>query len=89
MNSNRAKTVHLAYGKEGLDVEVPADAVVIEPKYVPGLPDERSALVDALRRPINSRPLGEIAGPGDRAVIVHSDITRATSVLCRYRDPIG
>ena len=72
------KTAHLACGKDGLDVQVPADAVVIEPKYVPGLPDERAALVEALRKPIAGAPLREIAKPGDRVVIVHTDITRAT-----------
>jgi len=76
--SGRSRTVHLAYGKDGLDVEVPTDAVVIEPRYVPGLPDEPAALVEALRRPIAGAPLREIARPGQRAVIVHTDITRAT-----------
>ncbi len=72
------KTVHLAYGKTGLDVEVPAEAVVIEPKYVPGLPDEQAALVEALRQPIASPPLRELARAGQRVVVVHTDITRAT-----------
>lgn len=78
MRSDMTKTVHLAYGKDGLKVEVPADAVVIEPKYVPGLPDEQAALRDAFRKPINSPPLRQIAKSGDRVTIVHTDITRAT-----------
>jgi len=78
MNESNVKVVHLAYGKKGLDVRVPADAVVIEPKYVPGLADERAALVEALREPIAGPPLGEIAKGGDRVVIVHTDVTRAT-----------
>jgi nickel-dependent lactate racemase len=78
MSSDKTKTVRLAYGKEGLAVEVPADAVVIEPKYVPGLPDEQAALREALRQPINSPPLRQIAKPGNRVTVVHTDITRAT-----------
>lgn len=77
MNDN-TKKVHLAYGKTGLDVVVPSDALVIEPKYVAGLPDERAGLLEAMRKPIQSKPLREIAGPGRRVVIVHTDISRAT-----------
>ena len=76
--SGKSKTVHLAYGKSKLAVEVPADAVVIEPRYVPGLPDERAALVEALRKPIGCPALGELVKPGQRAAVVHTDITRAT-----------
>jgi len=72
------KKVHLAYGKTGLDVKVPADAVVIQPKYVPGLPDEQAALIDALRKPIASLPLGKLVQAGQRVAVVHTDITRAT-----------
>lgn len=73
-----AKTVHLAYGKQGLDVRVPGDATVIEPKYVAGLPDERGAILQSLRAPIAGPPLRALVRPGGRAVIVHTDITRAT-----------
>ncbi|HOA75803.1 MAG TPA: nickel-dependent lactate racemase [Phycisphaerae bacterium] len=72
------KTVHLAYGKTGLDVKVPEHAVVIEPKFVIGVPDERAAIVEALRNPIGTKPLRELVQPGQTAVIVHTDITRAT-----------
>jgi nickel-dependent lactate racemase len=51
---------------------------VIEPAYVAGLADERAALVEALRKPIAGPPLREIAKAGNRVVIVHTDITRAT-----------
>ncbi len=70
--------LRLAYGKDGLEVDVPSGAVVIEPRYVPGLPDETAALLEALRRPIDGPPLRELARPGQRVVIVHTDITRAT-----------
>lgn len=78
MPQHQTKTVHLAYGKTGLDVQVPAEAVIIEPSYVPGLLDEPSAITKALRDPISSLPLRDLIKPGQRAVIVHTDITRAT-----------
>lgn len=70
--------VRLAYGRNGLDVELPDDAEVIQPRYVPGLPDEAQAIAQALHRPIGSPPLRDLVSPGDRVVVVHTDITRAT-----------
>lgn len=78
MSSNGTKKVHLAYGKTGLDVQVPGDAVVIEPKYVKGLPDERGALIEAMRKPIGTPPLANLVKAGQRVTVVHTDITRAT-----------
>ena len=68
----------LAYGDSGLVVELPDGVDIITSRFVPGLADEGDALRQALRQPIESAPLGDIAGEGDRIVIVHSDITRAT-----------
>ena len=68
--------VELAYGREGLTVEVPDYAEVIEPVFLPGVPDEQQALCQALRHPIGSRPLVELLSPKDRVAIVFSDITR-------------
>ena len=68
--------VHLAYGDNGLDLEVPAATHVIAPSPVPGLPDERAAVLSALRDPIGSPPLRKMVRAGQRVVIVHSDITR-------------
>jgi len=70
--------IHLAYGRRGLDIDLPDHAQVIEPRFVPGLPEEAAALRDALRQPIGSPPLAELVKPGDSVVIVHTDITRAT-----------
>ncbi len=78
MTKERERIIRLAYGKTGLDVAVPSDATVLEPRYLPGLSDEPAALVQALREPINSPPLGQLAHPGQRVAIVHTDITRAT-----------
>jgi nickel-dependent lactate racemase len=68
--------VHLAYGKHGLDVELPPHAQVIVPRYVPRLPDAAAAIRQALRAPIGSPPLRELVRRGDRVVVVHSDLTR-------------
>ena len=48
-----ARTVHMAYGHDGLEIAVPSNATIIEPTYVPGLPDEQAALVNAIRNPID------------------------------------
>jgi nickel-dependent lactate racemase len=70
--------VKLAYGKTGLEIALPDewDVTVVEPKFVPGLPDARAALQEALRAPRGSPPLRDLVRPGDRVGIVFSDITR-------------
>jgi nickel-dependent lactate racemase len=70
--------VNLAYGRHGLRVALPEKVDVLEPRFVPGLPDERAALLEALRRPLASPPLAELVRAGDQVVVVHTDITRAT-----------
>jgi nickel-dependent lactate racemase len=70
--------VELAYGRDGLHVNLPDHADVITARFIPGVPDERDALRNALRNPISAPPLAELVIPGDRVVIGHSDITRAT-----------
>ncbi len=70
--------VHLAYGRTGLTVDLPDDlpVTVIEPQFVPGVPDERAAITAALRAPLGSPPLGELVRPTDTVAIVFSDLTR-------------
>jgi nickel-dependent lactate racemase len=69
--------VHLQYGTDGLDVEVPgSDVTVVEPRFVPGLPDEAAAFRTAVRRPIGARPLGEVVKASDRVAVVIPDLTR-------------
>ncbi len=70
--------ITLAYGRNGLEIESPDDADVVVPRFAAGITDETGSLRDALRNPIQSPPLSELVKPGDRAVIVHTDITRAT-----------
>ncbi len=69
--------VHLQYGSDGLDTEIPGvEVAVIEPRFVPGLPDEALAFREAVRRPIAARPLREIVKAGDRVAVVIPDLTR-------------
>ncbi len=70
--------VNLAYGREGLIVDLPDSTDLISPRFVPGLPNEAAAVLEALRRPIASPPLSDLVNPGDKVIIVHTDITRAT-----------
>lgn len=72
--------IKLAYGKQGLVIDLPDDAnvTVIEPQFTPGLADPAAALRAALRSPIAAPPLAELVRPSDRVGIVFSDITRAT-----------
>jgi nickel-dependent lactate racemase len=68
--------VALAYGHGRLEIDVPADAVVITPEELPGLPDERAAFDTAVRAPIGAAPLRELARSADTVAIVIADITR-------------
>jgi lactate racemase len=69
--------IRLQYGKDGLDLEVNAPNVtVIEPRFMPGLPDEQAAFQEAARNPINCKPLREQIKATDRVAVVIPDITR-------------
>ncbi|MFN3484329.1 MAG: nickel-dependent lactate racemase, partial [Planctomycetota bacterium] len=71
------RRVRLQYGTDGLDLEVDAPNVtVIEPRYVPGLPDEPAAFREAARDPIGRPPLRQIVRAGERVAVVIPDITR-------------
>jgi nickel-dependent lactate racemase len=68
----------LAYGRTGLPIELddPLNVTVVEPSFVPALPDPEAAVREALRAPIGSPPLGDLVRPGMRVGVVFSDITR-------------
>jgi nickel-dependent lactate racemase len=70
--------VQLAYGREGLWIELPEDApvTVIEPQFVPGLFDEQAAIAAALRSPVGTSPLSQLIRPDDTVAVVFSDLTR-------------
>jgi len=57
---------------------LPEDApvTVIEPQFVPGLPNEQAAITAALRSPAGSSPLRELVRPNDTVAVVFSDLTR-------------
>ena len=70
--------VKLDYGRNGLVVDLPDHSRIVTPRHQQGLPDEASAIREALRHPIGSPPLALLVKPGDKVVVSHTDITRAT-----------
>jgi nickel-dependent lactate racemase len=68
--------IDLAYGRTGLSVEVDAEADVIEPHYVAGLPDEAEAIGSALRAPLSGPALKEVVPRGASVGISVCDVTR-------------
>ncbi len=69
--------VDLAYGKTGLTVEFPDDrTTVIEPTYVPGLPDERGAVLNAIRNPVGAVPPRRAFRRDQTVAISVCDVTR-------------
>jgi nickel-dependent lactate racemase len=70
--------VRLAYGDDGLSVDLPAErTTVVEPLYVPGATDQRAVLRGALRASVAGPPLREIARRGQKVAISMCDGTRA------------
>src|SRR5262245_25602368 len=69
--------VILDYGLEGLAVEVPDDATVIEPVFREAVPNAHETIIATLRTPIGCPPLREIAHSGARVAISVCDVTRA------------
>ena len=70
--------ITLAYGQTGLNIDLPDSADVLRPRHATGLPDEASAIRAALASPIGSPALADRVKPGQRVVVAHTDITRAT-----------
>ena len=69
--------IKLAYGRRGLEIALSEEGLtVIEPKFVPGLSDEKKTFMDSLSHPIESPPLKELIKSKDSVAIVFSDITR-------------
>jgi lactate racemase len=84
--------VRLAYGRTGLEVEVPAGADVVEPRRLDGLPDEAAAIRRALREPAGTRPLHELVPRGAAVGISVCDVTRpfpASRVLPVLLEELG
>jgi len=70
--------IDLAYGRNGLKVQLPDRTKIINSRFIPGLPDEVRSIKSALRNPTATPALADLVKPGDRVVIVHTDLTRAT-----------
>ena len=72
--------IGLAYGKKGLEWNIPDGyhVDVIEPQWVEGLKDQAGAITDALRSPIESKPLKDLVSRDSKIGIIFSDVTRAT-----------
>ena len=70
--------VRLAYGRSGLVIDVPEHrTTVVQPQYLPGLPDQYGAIRTALRDPVGGvSPLRRMADPSDVVAISVCDITR-------------
>jgi nickel-dependent lactate racemase len=71
---------HLPYGNSEISVEISTkyQTKVLKPDNAVAVPDEIKEIERALKNPINSRRLSEIARTGKNAVIIVSDITRPT-----------
>ena len=70
--------VRLLYGSSGLIADFPEDRTnVVRARETPPIADEMGTVLRALREPIASAPLRDMAGPSDHVAIVFSDITRA------------
>jgi lactate racemase len=70
--------VDLAFGKTGLEAELPSgfEYRFLEAKSAAPLPDEIAALEEAIRNPIGTAPLAEMARGKKTAAISVCDITR-------------
>jgi len=84
--------VRLAYGRTGLEVELPPRADVLEPRRLDGLADEDGAIRAALRDPTGSPPLRSLVPRGATVGISVCDVTRpfpARRVLPVLLDELG
>src|SRR5512139_2594846 len=70
--------VWLPYGKTDVCIRVPARNLLgtIEPKEARGVPDPKAEVERALKEPIGSKRLSEIAKPESKVAIVVDDATR-------------
>ncbi|MEK6794141.1 MAG: nickel-dependent lactate racemase [Spirochaetota bacterium] len=72
--------IKLAYGKDGLDVDVPDAniAKVLRMKAARPVADIETAIAQALENPIGTMPLRKLAAGKRNAVVVITDVTRPT-----------
>ena len=54
----------LDYGKDGINIELPDKiTTIIEPTFLPGIPDPIGAIKNAIRNPIGTLPLKKLVKP--------------------------
>lgn len=68
----------ILYGKSNVEVDLPEQSVLIEPKNIDPLEDHVTAIRTALNNPIGSEPLQDMVSANQTVSIVISDITRPT-----------
>jgi nickel-dependent lactate racemase len=69
--------VWLAYGEDGLRVELPEErTTVVQPVHAQAAPDPMATLRTAMREPVAGAPLRELAKPGQTVAISMCDGTR-------------
>ncbi len=68
--------LQLDYGSEGLSATIPDNAHVLEMANAPGLDAIEASISLALRSPIGTSPLAQLAAGRSSACVVISDITR-------------
>ena len=79
LNRQLRMNIDLAYGEGKLPLELPEDrTTVIEPRFSEGIPDEKTAVLNALDHPIGRPSLAESLRPEDKVCILFTDLTRAT-----------
>ncbi|TCO74586.1 lactate racemase domain-containing protein [Marinisporobacter balticus] len=80
------KRVNMKYGNTTIDVSIRMDNLlgVIESNKTCSHKTEEEVVIDALKNPIGSNPLGEIVQKGEKICIVISDITRAWQKMNFY-----
>ncbi len=70
--------VTLEYGTEGLPLDLTGlEVTLVEPTFVPGLPDEAQSFREAMNAPIGCSPLRGRVGADETVAVVIPDITRA------------
>lgn len=71
---------HLPYGKNQISVDIPSkyNVRVVKPDKAAAVADETKEIERALKAPVNSRRLSDIARAGKRAAIIVNDRTRPT-----------
>lgn len=67
----------LAYGTEGLDIDVPTDrTTIVKPQHGLAAEDAAATLRTALQHPVAGPRLRDIVSPGQRVVVSICDVTR-------------